>query len=116
MNVRVAIAVLIGVTILAMTRKSLRGKVAKVYALTLMVYVAFLSILLWNVQPLSILPEAPNNLIPGNKVLILVPHQDDELNLAAGVLPLLRANKEVYIAYSTNGDWSYDEEQNPDKK
>ena len=42
------------------------------------------------------------------KVLVLVPHQDDELNVAANMIPYLKGqNAEVYIAYSTNGDWRY---------
>lgn len=39
------------------------------------------------------------------KVLILVPHQDDEANLASGILESLSAQNEVFIAFSTNGDY-----------
>ena len=42
------------------------------------------------------------------KALVLVPHQDDELNVAANMIAFLRRqNTEVYVAYSTNGDWRY---------
>ncbi|MDO4935199.1 MAG: PIG-L family deacetylase [Phascolarctobacterium sp.] len=38
------------------------------------------------------------------KVFIIVPHQDDELNLIGGFLPLLRTyNIECYVTYSING-------------
>lgn len=45
------------------------------------------------------------------KCLVIVPHQDDEINLAAGFIHSLRKEgTEVYIAYSTNGDWKYSAE------
>ena len=44
----------------------------------------------------------------GKRVLVLAPHQDDEINLAAGAIPnFLKAGAEVFVAYSTNGDYSY---------
>lgn len=39
------------------------------------------------------------------KLLILVPHQDDEANLLSGVLEMFAAQNEVYIAFSSNGDY-----------
>ena len=40
-----------------------------------------------------------------NKLLVLVPHQDDELNIAGQVLPtFLEAGYECKICFSTNGD------------
>ena len=44
----------------------------------------------------------------GRKVLVLVPHQDDEvLTGAALTLRLTQAGADVYIVYATNGDWKY---------
>lgn len=39
------------------------------------------------------------------KVMILVPHEDDEINLAGGVIEeYLKHGSEVYVVFSTNGD------------
>ena len=41
------------------------------------------------------------------RVLVLVPHQDDELNLAGGILEqYIQAGSQVFIVYSTNGDYN----------
>lgn len=41
------------------------------------------------------------------RALVLAPHPDDELNVAgSAVIQLLRAGVEVFIAYSTNGDFN----------
>ena len=43
----------------------------------------------------------------GRNVLVLVPHQDDELNLTGGLLEqYLRGGSRVTIVYSTNGDYA----------
>ncbi len=45
----------------------------------------------------------------GKRVLVLAPHQDDELNLAAGAIPnFLKAGAEVFVAFATNGDYYSD--------
>ena len=42
----------------------------------------------------------------GIKVLVLAPHPDDEINIAgAMILNLSRARAEIFVAYSTNGDF-----------
>lgn len=38
------------------------------------------------------------------KLLILVPHQDDELNIVAGLLEDIEDKSKIYIAFSTNAD------------
>lgn len=46
------------------------------------------------------------------RVMIIVPHQDDEINLAGGVIEkYLRYGSEVYVVYTTNGDVSVPAEQ-----
>lgn len=46
-------------------------------------------------------------LYQGRRVMVLVPHQDDEINLLGGVLEqYVKYNSEVYIVYLTNGDMS----------
>lgn len=42
----------------------------------------------------------------GKKVLIVVPHQDDEINVASGVLSLDIDKSNIYVVYTTNGDFS----------
>lgn len=43
----------------------------------------------------------------GKKVLVLIPHQDDELNLAGGILEqYVQTGSEVTLVYSTNGDYN----------
>ncbi len=40
------------------------------------------------------------------RVMIVVPHQDDEINLAGGVIEeYIRYGSEVYVVYATNGDY-----------
>lgn len=44
--------------------------------------------------------------ISNKKVMIFAPHQDDEINIAGGLIPLLIHNdNSVCIVYSTNGDY-----------
>ena len=44
----------------------------------------------------------------GRKVLVLVPHQDDEINVAGNTIQtLLHAGAEVFVTFSTNGDFFY---------
>lgn len=43
----------------------------------------------------------------GKRVMVLVPHQDDEINLAGGIMEqYARAGSEVYLVYATNGDYN----------
>lgn len=43
----------------------------------------------------------------GKRVMVLVPHQDDELNLAGGLLEqYTAAGSEVMLVYATNGDYN----------
>ena len=45
-------------------------------------------------------------LYQGKKVMVIIPHQDDELNLMGGVLDeLVRYGSDVYPVYTTNGDY-----------
>lgn len=42
------------------------------------------------------------------KVLIIVPHEDDEINTAGSLLYFLsKAGAQVFLVYTTNGDWKY---------
>lgn len=46
------------------------------------------------------------------KILVLVPHQDDEINTAADLIIHCAQNgADVFTAYLTNGDWRYPAEQ-----
>lgn len=45
-------------------------------------------------------------LYAGQKVMLLVPHQDDDVNVLGGVIEeYTKYGSEVYIVYSTNGDY-----------
>ena len=45
-------------------------------------------------------------LFAGRKVLVIAPHQDDDLNIAAGVMEeYLRYGSQVRVLFSTNGDY-----------
>lgn len=42
----------------------------------------------------------------GKKVMLIVPHEDDDLNVAGGVLDeYVKYNSEVYVVFVTNGDY-----------
>ena len=44
----------------------------------------------------------------GTRVLILAPHPDDEINVAGNmILNLAAAKAEIFVAYSTNGDFEF---------
>lgn len=46
-------------------------------------------------------------LFSGKRVMVLVPHQDDEVNLAGGVMEqYTRAGSRVFLVYATNGDYN----------
>lgn len=43
------------------------------------------------------------------KIMIIVPHEDDEINLCAEMMEILRQNQcEIYCVFTTNGDYFYD--------
>ncbi len=45
------------------------------------------------------------------KALVIVPHQDDEINVAGHtILNLLHMGAEIYVVYTTNGDYELDPE------
>ena len=45
----------------------------------------------------------------GSKILVLAPHQDDEINVAgAMILNLKKARAEIFVAFTTNGDFEID--------
>lgn len=42
------------------------------------------------------------------KILVLVPHQDDEINVAGNfICSMSKMGADIYVAYSTNGDYEY---------
>lgn len=48
----------------------------------------------------------------GRKILVVVPHQDDEINIAGGLLYTLSKNKnDIHILYTTNGDYCFSAEK-----
>ena len=48
----------------------------------------------------------------GKKILIIVPHQDDEINIAGGLIfTLSKLNNDIHILYATNGDYIFSAER-----
>ena len=44
----------------------------------------------------------------GQKVLVFVPHEDDEINVAGSVMyDYVQKGAEVYCVFTTNGDYSF---------
>lgn len=46
----------------------------------------------------------------GKKILVIIPHQDDEINIAGGFIAKNSKENEIYILYTTNGDYIYSAE------
>ncbi len=47
-----------------------------------------------------------SNVFENKKILMIVPHQDDDVNLMGGVIEqFISCGSEVYVAFSTNGDF-----------
>ena len=45
----------------------------------------------------------------GCKLLVIVPHQDDEINVAGStIIGSVEEGLDVSLAFMTNGDWEYD--------
>lgn len=50
-------------------------------------------------------PDSTNDFFKNKKALIIVPHQDDDINTTGGLIDLFRRNESsVYIIFTTNGD------------
>ena len=63
--------------------------------------------LCWSRLGRCCVPPVPGTArYPQCKVLVLAPHQDDELLLAGGILEDLVQASEVHIIFSTNGDYT----------
>lgn len=46
--------------------------------------------------------------VENKKILIIVPHQDDEIHIAGSFIASLKNTKEVYVLYTTNGDFLFE--------
>lgn len=48
-----------------------------------------------------------NQSASGQKVLVIVPHEDDEINVAGSLMyHYVQSGAEVFCAFTTNGDYS----------
>ncbi|MBQ1960916.1 MAG: PIG-L family deacetylase [Akkermansia sp.] len=65
-----------------------------------------LAALCWSHWGRCCVPQIPDSRYPQGKVLVLAPHQDDELLLAGGILEDLALESEVHVLFSTNGDFT----------
>ena len=49
-----------------------------------------------------------NQSATGQKILVIVPHEDDEINLAGSIMyAYVQKGADVYCAFTTNGDYSF---------
>ncbi len=48
--------------------------------------------------------DVDRNIYKNKKILVMIPHEDDEINLCGGMYELLKDSNEVYVMFSTNGD------------
>lgn len=75
------------------------------------VLVGLLVLALWkNFSTGAVYEEAestPKELFAGKKVMILAPHEDDDINLCGGIISqYTAAGSKVYMVFSTNGDYT----------
>ena len=54
--------------------------------------------------------DLDRNAFRGKKILVMVPHQDDEINLFGGLYEIFEEDADVYVVFSTNGDRRADAE------
>lgn len=65
---------------------------------------AFITVAHWETWGKYPAPELQRPCFQGfGKVLIIVPHQDDDTNIAGGILSQLQKNGEVHVLFTTNG-------------
>ncbi len=48
--------------------------------------------------------DLDRNVFKGKRILVMVPHQDDEINLFGGLYETFGKESEIYVMFSTNGD------------
>lgn len=48
--------------------------------------------------------DVDRNIYKNKKILVMIPHEDDEINLCGGMYELIKDSNEVYVMFSTNGD------------
>ena len=41
------------------------------------------------------------------KILVIIPHQDDEIHLAGNIIASMKHTSNIYVAFTTNGDYAY---------
>lgn len=92
---------------------ALRGKRKAVLAAGIGAVVAIptlVTLLLWYSVSRSVgfapVDDSKAKLYGGQRVMLLVPHQDDEYNVLGGVMEeYVKYGSEVFVVYSTNGDY-----------
>lgn len=95
---------------LFLQKRALR-RIAVVGSLAVLVPILFSAILFaaGNAGGYATAPETKADrsaLFAGHDVMVIVPHQDDEINLAGGVIEeYVRAGSRVRVVYATNGDY-----------
>ena len=45
------------------------------------------------------------NGLKNKKILVVIPHQDDEIHVAGGLIEKFNKDNDIYICYTTNGDY-----------
>lgn len=96
---------------LILMKKARIGKMLCIYAgiIGIICILVNLTIIL-AYQPQADYAEVDNGkeaLFADKRVMLVVPHQDDEINLAGGVIEeYIRYGSEVYVVYVSNGDYA----------
>lgn len=84
-------------------------KIIKIFLIIVLISAVIISLFLGLVNiPFNRVSgiDNPASFYEDEKVLVLVPHQDDEIyGVASTILNYIRAGSEVNVAYSTNGDY-----------
>ena len=89
-------------------------KVRKITALTILTGLAVCALVMalsWNSVSRSVVYQSQDDgkarLYGGRNVMLLVPHQDDDINVLGGVLEeYVKYGSDVRVVFSTNGDYA----------
>lgn len=90
-----------------------RMKIKAFLAILLFVPLVWISIVIYYLSAYSFfakhdyaVSDSKAELYSGKKVMLLVPHQDDEINLLGGVIEeYVNYGSEIWVVFSTNGDY-----------
>ena len=81
------------------------NRVASIAFVLLFLFVGFYFMIGYGIRHTQFKNHDINrNVFKGEKILVMVPHQDDEINLFGGLYEIFEDESDVYVLFSTNGD------------